>query len=125
VNTAKDIINYAEQHDIHIVVRDGQLILNAPKVLLTDEFLASAKAHKVEILEILSQQELLIKFACQGLEITPTQFMTICNEEDIEYIRKGSFSVETLRAYAASFAEGIHTGRISFHPTINELMRHT
>ena len=56
MNTAMDIISYAEQHDIHLSTREGQLILNAPKEVLTDEFLESAKQHKVEILSVITKR---------------------------------------------------------------------
>ena len=65
MNTARDIISYAEKHDIYISTREGQLILNAPKEELTDEFLESAKAHKVELLETLSQPGKLIEAVCR------------------------------------------------------------
>jgi len=123
MNTAADIFSYAQTHDINLIADDGQLKIDAPETALTDEFLQLAKAHKVEILQTLSQRE-LIEAACRGLEITPTQFRTICSKEDLEYIANGSIPMEEIRAYATSFAEGISTGRIVVHPKTQELIRH-
>ena len=123
MNTANDIISYAEQHAIQISTREGQLILNAQKEVMTDEFLMSAKTHKIELLETLSQQE-LIEAACRGLEITSAQFRAICSKEDLEDISNGNTTLEELRIYAESFADGICTRRIVFHPTTKELIHH-
>jgi len=56
VNTARDIINYAETHNIQLSSRDGQLVLNAQKEVLTDAFLESAKQHKAEILSVITER---------------------------------------------------------------------
>jgi len=61
----------------------------------------------------------LIKQACEGFEITPDQFITLTTKEDRELILSGDLPLKVLRAYAKSFAEGIQTGRITFHPTFN------
>ena len=66
----------------------------------------------------------LIEAACRGLEITPVQFTAICSEEDLDDISAGRTPLEDLRAYAASFADGIRTGRIVIHPRTQELIRH-
>ena len=124
MNTASDILNYAATHDIHLSTNGEHLKVNAPKEALTDEFLKSAKEHKTEILETLSQPTNLIEAACRDLEITPAQFRAICSKEDLEDISSGSILIEELRAYAESFAEGIRTRRIIFHPKTNELIRH-
>ncbi len=123
MNTARDVMRYAEQHDIRLISENGELILNAQKEVLTEEFLQSAKVHKIELLATLSQQE-LIEAACRGLEITPAQFRAICSKKELEDISNGSIPIEELRAYAASFADGIYTGRIVVHPKTNELIRH-
>ncbi len=123
MNNAAEILNYATKHKINIAVDGEQLKLDAIEGEITNEFLQSAKAHKVEILETLSQQ-ILIEAACRGLEITPTQFRAICSEEDLEDISDGSTPLEELRAYARSFADGIRTGRIVIHPKTQELIRH-
>ena len=73
---------------------------------------------------LVAKADLAIKAACQGLDITPEQFATICNKEDIELIAKGNFTPECLRAYAISFTEGIQSRRIIFHPTTNDLISH-
>jgi len=59
----------------------------------------------------------LVSDACKGFEITPDQFIGLTIKEDRELILSGDLPVEVLRAYAKSFAEGIQTGRITFHPT--------
>jgi len=56
MNSARDIISYAKQHDINLSTREGQLILNAPKEVLTDEFLDLAKQHKSEILSVITER---------------------------------------------------------------------
>lgn len=55
--------------------------------------------------------------ACHGLDITPGQFQALITEDDKTLIAAGSFSTECLRGYAVSFADGIKTRRIVFHPT--------
>ncbi len=128
MNTATDILTYAKTHDISLIAEDGLLKIDAPKKELTDEFLDSAKQHKSEILEALAKEDsefmVLVSEACSGLEITPTQFTALCNEDDLEYIRNGVFSIKTLRSYAISFADGISTRRIVFHPRSHELISH-
>ena len=59
----------------------------------------------------------LIKQSCEGFEITPDQFIALTTKEDRELILSGDLPLKVLRAYAKSFAEGIQTGRIVFHPT--------
>jgi len=54
MSTAQDILNYARSNDIQLATKDGQLVINAPKTAFIDEFLISAKQHKVELLEILT-----------------------------------------------------------------------
>ncbi len=70
------------------------------------------------------QAEKLIEASCRGLEITPAQFKAICSEEDLEEISAGSIPLEELRTYARSFAEGILSRRIVFHPKTNVLIHH-
>ena len=128
MNTAQDILEYAHHHQIHLAAEGVKLILEAPDNLLTDEFVTTAKQHKSEILEALAKEDselmVLVSEACSGLEITPTQFTALCNEDDLEYIRNGAFSIKTLRSYAISFADGISTRRIVFHPRSHELISH-
>ncbi|MGH8584657.1 MAG: hypothetical protein ACREWE_00180 [Gammaproteobacteria bacterium] len=52
--------------------------------------------------------------ACEGVGgITPAQFRALLSPEDLDDIEGGDIGVETLKAYAASFAEGIRSGRIT------------
>ena len=68
---------------------------------------------------------LLVKETCAGLSITPDQFMVLLNDQDKAAILGGEIPVvPTLRAYAKSFAEGIQSGRIKFHPTSGALLKH-
>ena len=69
--------------------------------------------------------EATIQAACKGLNITPDQFMALLNDQDKAAILGGEIRVvPTLRAYAKSFAEGIQSGRIRFHPTSGALLEH-
>jgi len=60
-----------------------------------------------------------VSIACKGLEITPDQFIGLTTKEDRELILSGDLPTDVLRAYANSFAEGIQTDRIVFHPAFN------
>jgi len=55
MNTATDILNYAQIHNIGMVAEDGQLKIDAPETALTDDFLCSAKQHKEEIIKALRE----------------------------------------------------------------------
>jgi len=57
MNTATDILAYAKTHDISLIAEDGQLKIDAPETALTDEFLASAKQYKSEILASLTKED--------------------------------------------------------------------
>jgi len=61
----------------------------------------------------------LIQQSCEGLAITPSQFLALTTKEDREFILSGDIPVEMLKAYAKSYANGIQTGRITFHPKLN------
>ena len=56
MNTAQDILNYAQFHDIRLSINGDKLKVNAPKEVLTDEFLKTAKQHKAEIIKTLSER---------------------------------------------------------------------
>ena len=111
MNTAQDILEYTQSHDIQMSAKDGKLILEGE---LTDELLEKAREHKPELLLFT-----IVSDACEGLTITPQQFTALLTEEDKHLIIEGKFEGYTLRAYAKSFSEGIQTGRITFHPTFN------
>jgi len=123
MKTAADIFSYAQTHDINLIAEDGQLKIDAPETALTNEFLESAKQHKQEILKALTKEDpelmALVSDACKGFAIIPYQFLALTNNEDRELILSGDLPIEVLRTYAKSFAEGIQTGRITFHPTFN------
>ena len=134
MNTAAEILAYASLHHIHLAAVDGKLILEATDDALTDEFLKVAKHHKIELLEALLKHKDLpfyepcvltqMKEVVQDLPITVDQFLTLTTVEVREDIRAGSVPREAIRFYAKSFAEGIRTGRILFHPTTGALVRH-
>ena len=66
-----------------------------------------------------------IQAACQGIDgITPDQFMVLLNDQDKAAIAADDISEKCLRGYAKSFAEGIQSGRILFHPRSGALVRH-
>jgi len=66
----------------------------------------------------------IVSEACEGLSITPQQFISLLTEEDKQDILSGGTGVQTLRAYAESFNRGINSGRIVFHPTTELLINH-
>jgi len=72
------------------------------------------------IANIANEVLVLIKQSCKGFEITPNQFMGLTTKEDRDLILSGELPIKVLRAYAKSFAEGIQTGRITFHPKFNQ-----
>lgn len=119
MSAAAEILTYAEQHQIQLIAYDGKLKVKAIEGRISKDFLQLAKDNKPELLV-----ELIIREACNNLKITSSQFTTLCNKEDLELIRDGLLTMETLRAYATSFADGISTGRIAFHPITKELKRH-
>lgn len=127
MNTAADILSYAKTHDITLIAENGQIKIDAPETALTDEFLESAKQHKSEILEVLLKSQVShdpyvlnqVKEAVQDLPITIDQFIALTTKEDRELILSGDLPLKVLKAYGKSFAEGIQTGRITFHPTFH------
>jgi len=119
MSNALELIAYAEQHGINLIAEGDRLVLDAPKGTLNDQILTLAKQHKPELL-----LRAKIKQACTGLTITPEQFLALTTEEDRALIIAGAFTLECLRAYARSFADGIQSGRIVFHPTAGNLLFH-
>ena len=62
-----------------------------------------------------------LRAACEGVEgITPEVFRSLLSPEDLADIEGGGIRVPTLNAFAASFAEGIRTGRVSGLPMTTE-----
>jgi hypothetical protein len=113
---AVEILTYAEQHGIQLSVTGNKLKV---KGNMTPDFLEAAKQHKPDLMLMVK-----IRQACLGLAITPDQFLALTTEEDRRLIAEGMIDLETLQAYAASYANGIHSGRIVFHPTTGKLLRH-
>jgi len=116
MNTAADILSYAQSHDIQMCARNGKLVLEGK---LTDEFIESARQHKSTLLLFA-----IVSDACNGLLITPQQFIALLTEEDKQDILSGGTQGDCLRCYVESFNEGINKGRIVFHPTTGLLIKH-
>ncbi len=120
MNTAADVLTYAEQHGIVLLAEGQQLILEAEKGTVPPELVEKAREHKPGLLLIT-----IIRQACNGLDITPDQVLALINQEDKAAILGGEIPVvPTLRAYAKSFSKGIQSGRIKFHPTSGALLEH-
>ncbi|MCH8079869.1 MAG: hypothetical protein IIA06_08855 [Proteobacteria bacterium] len=79
------------------------------------------QANKVASNDLLTA----VSDACEGLSITPQQFVNLLTEDDKEDILSGGTQSDCLRCYAESFNEGIKTGRIVFHPTTQLLIKHS
>jgi len=56
MNTAQEIISYAGTHDINLIIRGDQLVIDAPKESLTNKFIDTAKEHKPEIIKALMER---------------------------------------------------------------------
>lgn len=116
MQSAIEILKYADATGITIRAEGDRVKVGGH---YTPEFLETAKQHKADLIVMLRITE-----ACRGYQITPEQFYALTTEEDREDIRTGKSPIEHLRWYAASFAEGIQSGRIKFHPTTGQLARH-
>ena len=57
-------------------------------------------------------QESLAAACDAAVGITPAQFRALLSREDLDDIAAGDIPVETLRAYALSFAGELRSGRI-------------
>jgi len=68
MNTAADILSYAQTHNISLIAENGQLKIDAPKAALTDEFMKSAKANKTEIITALSQDRWNPELSAKGYQ---------------------------------------------------------
>ena len=119
MNTAADVLTYAEQHGIALLAEGQQLTLEAEKGTVPLELVEKARQHKAGLLLIT-----IIRQACNGLDITPDQFLALINQDDRADILAGYIPPDCLRAYAKSVAEGIQSGRILFHPRSGALVRH-
>ncbi len=108
MNTAAEILSYAQTHDINLIAEDGQLKIDAPETALTDEFLESAKKYKPEILLFT-----IVSNACVGLDITPEQFIRILNSKGKQQIISGELSASTLKDYAKQIDDAINDGVVN------------
>jgi len=120
MNTAADILIYAQNHDIRLIADDGQIKINAPENELTDEFLESAKQHKSEILEVLTKEDRSdpklierISEACADIDMTPEQFIRVLNSKGKQQIISGELSDSTLKDYAKQIDDAINDGVVS------------
>ena len=120
MNTAQDIFNYTQSHNISMTTEDGKLKINGPETALTDEFLESAKQHKLEILEVLTKEDRRdpklierISEACADIDMTPDQFIRILNSKGKAQIISGELSDSTLKDYAKQIDDAINDGVVS------------
>ena len=95
----------------------------------TDNTDRSIKKPDLSVMSVHQQSVLpelmaIVSKACDGLTITPQQFIALLTEEDKQDILSGGTQGDCLRCYAESFSEGIKTGRILFHPTTGFLIKH-
>jgi len=56
MNTARDILTYAKQHDIRLIAENGGLVMDAPEEALTADFVKTVKKHKAEILSVITER---------------------------------------------------------------------
>lgn len=117
MNQAADILTYADQHGIRLSVNGDKMKV---KGKLTPDFLEAAKQHKPYLMLMVK-----VRQACKGVPgITPDQFLALCSPDDLADIKAGHIPDWELVAFAESFATGIQSGRIVFHPTSGQLVRH-
>jgi len=102
VNTAQDILEYTQSHNIQMSARDGKLILEGE---LTDEFIESAKKNKPALLLFT-----IVSDACVGLDMTPEQFIRILNSKGKAQIISGELSASTLKDHAKQIDDAINDG---------------
>ena len=105
MNTAQDIFEYTQSHNISMVAEDGKLKIKGPETALTDDFLNSAKEYKPELLLFT-----IVSDACEGLSITPEQLIRILNSKGKQQIISGEISVSTLKDYAKQIDNSIKDG---------------
>ena len=102
MNSAQDILEYTESHDIQMSARNGKLILEGE---LTDELLEKAREHKSELLLFT-----IVSDACAGLDMTPEQLIRILNSKGKAQIISGEISANTLKDYAKQIDGAIKDG---------------
>jgi len=61
MSTAQAILTYAKQRHIHMEFNGENLVMEAPRNLLTEQFLSEVKKHKTELIRVLTTSELEIK----------------------------------------------------------------
>ena len=105
MNTAQDIFNYTQSHNISMTAEGGKLKINGPETSLTGEFLESAKQHKAEIILFT-----IVSDACVGLDMTPEQFIRVLNNKAKEQIINGELSASTLKDDAKQIDDAINDG---------------
>ena len=57
MNTAQEILTYAKQHHIHLEFNGEKIVMEAPRNLLTEQFLSEVKEHKTELIRVLATSE--------------------------------------------------------------------
>ena len=86
-------------------------------------FVSNVSDSSERILDKIDVQR-VIQQACSGLSISSEQFLALTNADDRDLIVSGEFDAIFLRGYAISFANGIESGRIKFHPASQTLLKH-
>lgn len=111
-------------HGLHAAI-EGDKLTVYPADRLDDELRDYIRENKPVLMQELTARFItIIRRACHGQNITPQQFLALTTEDDRTRISEGEFTHECLRAYAESFADGIKSGRIAFHPTAGHLLNH-
>jgi len=57
MSAAQEILTYAKQHHIHLEGNGENLAIEAPRNLLTEQFLSEVKEHKTELIRVLTTSE--------------------------------------------------------------------
>ena len=105
MNTAQDILEYTQSHDIQMSAIDGMLVLEGE---LTDELLEKAREHKPELLLFT-----IVSEACAGIDMTPEQFIRVLNSKGKQQIISGELSASTLKDYAKQIDDAINDGVVN------------
>jgi len=105
MNTAQDILEYTQSHNIQMSALDGQLILEGE---LTEEFIETARQHKAEILLFT-----IVSDACADIDLTPSQLIRVLNSKGKQRIISGELSASTLKDHARQIDDAINDGVVN------------
>jgi len=122
MNTAQEILTYAKQHHISLEFNGEKLVMEAPRNLLTEQFLSEVKEHKTELIRVLTTSELEIKPGLSAEEeLKIRKWFTRINETDkniIDELISNCRAIPKHREYFLERAEEtppivVHTGNES------------